>query len=52
MRYAVIVRMNGEVMGSKTGIPCNSLEQAKDLADKYRKRGKEFEMTEVLMYSE
>ncbi len=52
MRYSVIVRMNGDIMGSKEGIPCHSLEQAKALAKSYRERGKQFEMTEVCIISD
>ncbi len=48
VKHSVVVRMNGEIMGSKDGIPCpQGLEQAVALANKYRKRGNEFEYTEV-----
>jgi hypothetical protein len=36
--YRVIVRWNGDIMGSPHGIPCESKEQAEAEADKYRKR--------------
>lgn len=51
MRYSVIVRMNGEIVGSKEGIPCHSLEQAKSLAKSYRDRGEQFKMTEIQIKS-
>lgn len=47
--YSVIVRMNGDIVGSPEGIPCHSLEQAKSLAKEYRTRGDEFKMTEVVI---
>lgn len=49
MKYSVIIRMDGEIMGSKKGIPCHSLKQAKTLATSYTERGEQFKMTEIVV---
>ncbi|MDH3376217.1 MAG: hypothetical protein OEQ39_04515 [Gammaproteobacteria bacterium] len=37
--YRVVVKMDGEIMGSDSGIPCRSLVDAEALAAKYERRG-------------
>ncbi len=48
MRYSVIVNMNGVIVGSPDGIPCDTFALACKIAKVYRDRGPEFKLTKAV----